>query len=159
MFDWEPAFCHLVVSRHCTALCCAIVCDMLKPASPTQYFLKQDSASLWQWARTWYVYCLLFLERLPSVEATLWGKLLLACLDGKGWRWHLVEALFKDSQGKQKPESSVKAGMGTGAVGAGGPWGEVVSHANPNWFALQCENVPAPCQKVSCGNKLTSPYF
>lgn len=43
MFDWEPAFCHLVVSRHCTALCCAIACDMQKSALPTQYFLKQDS--------------------------------------------------------------------------------------------------------------------
>lgn len=43
MFDWGPAFCHLVVSRHCTALCCAIACDMPKSALPTQYFLKQDA--------------------------------------------------------------------------------------------------------------------
>lgn len=43
MFDWEPAFCHLVVSRHCTALCCATACDMPKSALPTQYLLKWDS--------------------------------------------------------------------------------------------------------------------
>lgn len=131
MFDWEPAFCHLVVSRHCTVLCCATVCDMPKSASPTQYFLKQDSASLWCSGRElgmFTVYCSskgFLLWKQPSEENFCWPVLMER--DGSGTWWKLCSKTLRAN----KPEPSVKTGMGTGAVGAGGPCGDVVSHTNP----------------------------
>lgn len=160
VFDWEPAFCHLVVSRHCTALCCAIACDMPKSALPTQYFLKQDPCPD---AVGKNLVCVLFTV-LGKASSTGNHPLRKNSASLSWWEGPVV-ALGEISVQRLLGEEIHSPWKRLAQEGS--PWRERVVPAERSWaveiqchqLALQKENVPASCQKMSCGSRQTSPYF
>lgn len=154
-----------ILSFSClTSLHCVMLCNRMWHAeiSLTNTVFSETGLLPWCSGQELDVYCLVFLERLPSLEATLWGKFLPAYPDGKGQWWHLEKFLFKDSWGK-KPRA-----LGKGWRRKGGcQERERVVPAEPSWavqiqchrLALRNENRPVACQKMSCGSTLTSPIF
>lgn len=154
-----------ILSFSClTSLHWVVLCNRVWQAkislTNTVFSVTRLCIALIQWAWTWYVYCLLFLERLSPLEASLRGKLLLSFPAGKGWWWHLVESLIRDSQGGQHRDD------GEGWQGERGCEERVV-HAEwlqamqtqCHWLAMQNENVPALWQKLSRGSIPTPPIF
>ena len=147
MFDWEPVFCHLVVSHHCAALRCAIMCAMLKSALPTQRWLKQDSCPD---AVDKNLVCLLF---TVLGKASFVGSHPLRKISASlSWWEGLVVALGEISVQRLSREEihslwqRLVQGGGLWREREGGPCRAVVSRANP---------VPPAClAKWKCSSSL-----
>ena len=154
-----------ILSFSCpTSLHCVMLCNRVWHAdiSLTNTVFSETGLLPWcseQELGVFTVYCSWkgFLYWKPPSEENFCQLILMGRASGGTWR-----NLCSKTLGGRNPEPLAKAGAGRGSVER-----ERMVPAERSWavqsqchrLALQNENVPAPCQKMSCGSTLTLPIF